>query len=188
MLAQREAHQEQTRHKATDREAAKEQRRKEKEAKDLQVHAKKDARATKKLETERLQAERCARREGGGQDRGRASDGGHTSARGDEVHMLPALAQVRTTPPAPMMWPPASGGSPFFLNPTLMMAPHFTQPFQRSHDFNGHPWITQSSTPGGGESTVGSQVPAVQFMAPDSGGSGTETHGMGTWQSNLWGM
>ena len=136
------------------------------------------------METEHLQAERRARREGGGQDRGCTSEGGRTSAPGDEAHMLPALAQVH----APMMWPPASGGSPFFLNPTLMMAPHFTQPFQRSHDLNGHPWITQSSTLGGGESTVGSQVLAVRFMAPDSGGSGAETHGMGTWQSNLWGM
>ena len=72
LLVQREAHQEQARRKATDREATKEQHRKEKEAKDLQMQARKDARAVKKLETERLQAERRARREGGGQNRGRA--------------------------------------------------------------------------------------------------------------------
>ena len=141
LLAQRGAYQEQAKRKAANREVTKEQRRKEKEAKDLQVQARKDARAAKKLETERLQAERRARREGGRQDRGCASEGGRTSVPGDEAHMLPA-PQVHTTPQAAMMWPPASGGSSFFLNPALMMAPHFTQPFQRSHDLNGHPWIT----------------------------------------------
>ena len=189
LLAQREAHQEQARHKAADRDATKEQCRKEKEEKDLQVRARKEVRAAKKLETEHLQAERRARREGGGCGRGRASDEGRSCAPGDNAHMLPALAQVHATALAPMMqWPPASGGLPFFLNPTFMISGHFSQPFQRSHDLNGHPWIAQSNTPGGGDNTVGSQVPAVRFMAPDSGGSGAKSRGMGTWQSNLWGM
>ena len=59
-----------------------------------------------------------------------------------------------------------------------MMPGHFPQPFQRSHDLNGHLWIAQSSLPGGGDSTVGYQVPTVRFMAPDSGGSGAESRGM----------
>ena len=146
-------------------------------------------RAAKKLETERLQTERRARQEGCGCGRGRASDGGRNCAPSDDAHMLPAPTQLRAEAPTPMLrWPPASTQLPFFLNPSLMMLGHFPQPFQRSHDLNGHPWITQSSTPGGGDSTVGSQVPAVRFMALDSGGSGVESCGMGTWQSNLWGM
>ena len=100
--------------------------------------------------------------------------------------MLPALAQVRAEAAAPMLrWPPASTQSPFFMNHSLMMPGYFSQPFQRSHDLNKHPWITQSSTLGGGDSTVGSQVPTVRFMALDNGGSGAKSYGMGTWQSNL---
>ena len=189
LLAQREAHQEQARRKAADREATKEQRRKEKEEKDLQVRARKEARAAKKLEIERLQAERCARREGGICGGGRGSDGGQSSTPSDEAHMVPAPAQLRTKALASeLRWPTPSTQLPFFFNPTLMMPGHFSQPFQHSHDLNGHPWIVQSSVQGGGDSTVGSQVAAVRFMAPDSGGSGAESRGMGTWQSNLWGM
>ena len=158
LLAQREANQEQARRKAADREATKEQRRKEKEEKDLQVHARKEARAAKKLETECLQAERRARQEGGGCGRGRASDEGRSCAPSDEAHIIPALAQLRAEAPASKLrWPTPSTQSPFFLNPTLMMLGHFqNQPFQRSHDLNGHPWIVQSSLLGGGDSTLGS--------------------------------
>ena len=168
----------------------KEQRRKEKEEKDLQVRLRKEARAAKKVETERLQVERRARREGGGCGRGRGSDEGRSSAPGNEAHMVPVPAQVRAEAQAPeLRWPTPSTQSPFFLNLTLMMPGHFqNQSFQRSHDLNGHPWIVHSSLSGGGDSTLGSQVPAVRFMAPDSGGSGAESRGMGTWQSHLWGM
>ena len=189
LLAQREANQEQARRKAADREATKEQCRKEKEKKDLQVRARKEARAAKKLKTECLQAERRARREGGGCGRGRGSDGGQSSAPGDEAHMVPAPTQVRAEAPAPeLRWPTPSTQSPFFLNLTPMMLGHFPQPFQRSHNLNGHLWILQSSLLGGGDNTVGSQVPVVRFMAPDNEGSGAESRSMGTWQSNLWGM
>ena len=76
LLTQRKANQEEARRKAVDREATKEQRRKEKEEKDLQVRARKEARAAKKLESERLQAERRARRQGGGCGRACGSDEG----------------------------------------------------------------------------------------------------------------
>ena len=189
LLAQREAHQEQARRKVADREATKEQRRKEKEEKDLQVCTRKEARAAKKLETKCLQVKRRARRKGGRCGCGRASDGGRSCAPGNEAHMVPTPAQLRAEALAPvLLWPTPSTQSPFFLNPTLMMPGHFPQPFQRSHDLNGHPWIVQSSLPGGGDNTVGSQVLAVRFMAPDSEGSGAESRGMGTWQSNLWGI
>ena len=97
--------------------------------------------------------------------------------------MVLVVAQVRAEAPAPdLRWPTPATQSAFFLNPTLMLPGHFqNQPFQRSHDLNGHPWIVQSSLPGGGDSTVGSQVPGVRFMGPDSGGSGAESRGMGTW-------
>ena len=153
------------------------------------MRARKEARAAKKLETERLQAERRARQEGGGCGRGRTSDEGRNCAPSDEAHMIPAPTQLRAEALAAVLrWPTTSTQSPFFLNPSLMMQGHFPQSFQRSDDLNGHPWITQSSMPGGGDNTVGSQVPTVQFMAPDSGGSGAKSRGMGTWQSNLWGM
>ena len=64
--------------------------------------------------------------------------------------MVPAPAQLRAEAPASVLrWPTPSTRSPFFLNPTLMMLGHFSQPFQCSHDLNGHPWIAQSSLPGG---------------------------------------
>ena len=119
----------------------------------------------------------------------RGSDEGQSCVPGDEAHMVPVPVQVHAETPAPdLRWPTPSTQSPFFLNPTLMMPGHFqNQPFQRSHDLNGHPWIVQSSLPGGGDNTLGSQVPAVRFMAPDSGGSACESRGMGTWQSHFWG-
>ena len=182
LLAQREANQEQARRRAADREATKEQRRKEKEEKHLQVQARKEARAAKKVETERLQAERRARREGSGHGRGRASDVHRSSPPGEEAHMVEAAAQVRAEAPAPELhWPTPATQSAFFLNPSLMRPGHFQNlPFQRSHDLNGHPWIVQSTLPGGSDSTVGSQVPSVRFMGHDIGGSGAESRGMGT--------
>ena len=141
LLAQREANQEQTRRRAADREATKEQCKKEKEEKHLQVQARKEARAAKKVETEHLQAKRRARREGSGQGRGRASDSHRSSPPGEEAHMVQAAVQVHAEAPAPeLQWPTPATQSAFFFNPTLMLPRHFqNQPFQRSHDLNGHP-------------------------------------------------
>ena len=131
---------------------------KEKEEKDVQVRLRKEARAAKKVETELLQAERRARREGGGAGRRCGSDEGQSSTLGEEAHIVPAPAQVRAEAPASeLRWPTPPTQSPFFLNPSLMMLGHFqNQPFQRFHDLSGHPWILQSNLPGGGDSTLGS--------------------------------
>ena len=98
----------------------------------------------KKLENERLQMERCARREGGGSGRGCATNEGGSAAPSNEVHMLGALARLSAEVVAPMQRgpPPSTPHSLFFLNPSLMMPEPFLQPFQRSHELNGHPWIT----------------------------------------------
>ena len=193
LLAQQKAHQEghqvEARQQAVEREATKEQHKKEKEEKDLQVRTRKEARAAKKLENKCVQAERRARREGGISGRGCASAGGSGSAvPSDEPQMAGTRARLSAEAVAHVQhWPPASTlHSPFFLNPSLMMARPFLQPFQRSHELNSHPWITQSSMPGGGNSMVGSQLPAVRVMAPDSRGSGAQSCGMGTRQGNLW--
>ena len=63
-----------------------------------------------------LQAERRARREGGGCGCGSASDGGRSCALGDDAHMLPAPAQLLAEAAAPMLrWPPALTQLPFFM-------------------------------------------------------------------------
>ena len=154
------------------------------------MRTKKEARAAKKLENEHLQAERRARREVGGSRRGHATDGGGSAALGNEAHMPGVPAQLSTEAAAPMLWwpPTSTPHSLFFLNPSLMMPGPFLQPFQRSHELNSHPWITQSTMPGRGDNMVGSQLPGVWVMAPDSGGNSVQSRGMGTWQGNLWGM
>ena len=66
-------------------------------------------------------------------------------------------------------WPsPSTPHSPFLYNPSLMMPRAFLQPFQPSHELNSHSWITQSTTPGGGDIMVGSQL----LVVPNSRGSG----------------
>ena len=64
MMAQREATQTEAKHKAIEREANKETRRKEKEELAKQVRIQKEERATKKLQREQVEAERRARRGG----------------------------------------------------------------------------------------------------------------------------
>ena len=92
-----------------------------------------------------------------------------------EELQMPGTPTRQSAESAPQVqrWPsPSIPHSPFLYNPSVMMARSFLQPFQPCYELNGHPWITQSTTPSGGDNMVGSELPTVRVMALDNKGSG----------------